>query len=283
MRVTATIDRPDAGSSAREHVRRCLIGLESFFAKFGDVTAQNTAIDHAITDANARVRRELHVELGTVRVVSWPEASKVEGTDYDVTEEPYDYSSSQYRAWGFLRLRRRPVQSIERVRIMLGPTNTVLTYPSEWIRLNKKPGQLSIVPTPGAGWSGMVLQNGQYFLPLLSHGMLSDNVPHVIAVDYTAGLGNALSYDEDADANYADLRHQCARLAAQELLVDFSNMVAPGIQSTSISEDGASESITYRRGNNVMFGDLIARIETDWERFKAEWRGTETGIAFTVL
>ncbi len=274
-----------ATADERTRVRRCLIGLDEYLAKIGDTAAQNAVIDDAVAYAQAKVRRELHVELGTVRIAAWPTSDMTQGAegDYDVTEEPYDYSASQYRSWGYLRLRRRPVQSIQRVRVMLGPDNPVLTYPADWIRLDKKPGQVRIVPTPGSGWSGMVLSNGMYYLPYLSAGWIMDNVPHVIAVDYTAGLGDAAGLGESADPNYVDLQRHLFRLAAGEVLFNLSNAVNPGIQSTSLSEDGASESVSYTRGGGTVFAAQIKEINDDWEAFKRTWSDTEVGIEFAVL
>lgn len=260
-------------------MRRCLAGLDEFVASaLGDAAAQDAAIDSAIADADARIRRELMIEMGTVRVASWPDDDMVLGTDYDVEEEPYDFTSAQFRRWGFVRLRRRPVQSVQRVRLMLGRHNTILTYPQQWIRINKRSGHLSIVPTPGAGWSGLVLQGGTYFIPYYSSGWMGDNIPQVIAVDYTAGLGGDYAKDE-----YADLRHQRARLAAAELLQYLAHAKHPGVQSISISEDGASESVSYTRGGKPMFQDFIDAVEAEWRQFKQSVEGTETGIGFTVL
>jgi len=272
-----------ASAEERAGVSHCLLGLSTHLALYGDATAQNAAIDEALADADARIERELQVTLGTVRVKSWPEAGLEKGDDYDVDEEPYDYHAEQFRRFGFLRLRRKPVISIERVRIMLGPENKILTYPSQWIRINHKLGHLSIVPTPGAGWQGIVMQSGYYLLPYISFGYIQDNLPQIIAVDYTAGLGDGASYGEHFDPQYGDLRHQRGRLAAAEILLDLSNSVAPGIGSKSISEDGASQSVSYTRGGTTLFGAQIDRINTDWETFKKSWFDSNVGLVFAVV
>ena len=261
--------------------RKGLLGLDSYLELFGDQDAQNAAIDEAIAAADARVMRELHLTLGTSVIKAWPDA----GAEYDVEEEPYDFHREQYRRYGFLQLRRKPVVSVERVRLMFGPSNTVITYPSEWVRLNKLAGHLSIVPTPGTAWQGLILQSGAYYLPYISGGTwLQDSVPQMIAVDYTAGLGDAGEAGADADPRFADLRHQRARLAAREVLMDLSNAVAPGISSKSISEDGASESVSYARASGKpLFGAQIDQIEADWLSFRKSWEGTMQGISFTVV
>lgn len=260
--------------------RRGLLGLDTQMQTFGDESAQNAAIDAAIAAADARVMRELHLTLNTQVIKSWPE----EGAVYDVEEEPYDYNRHQYRRYGYISLRRRPVISIERVRLMLGPDNAIVEYPDSWIRINRLSGQLSVVPTPGAGWTGLVLQNGAYYLPYLSGTVVEEHIPQMIAVDYTAGLGVGGELGEDADPKLADLRLQRARLAAREILFDLSNAIEPGISSKSISEDGASESISYARASGKeLFAAQIDRIEADWERFRRDWQDTAQGISFVVV
>lgn len=257
-------------------IRRGLAGLSEFMSRYGDESNQNQAIDEALDAADARMKREIHVTLKTLRVVSNPDPDAVAGIDYDVEEEPYDYHRSQYGQFGYLRLNRQPVISIQRVRMMFGRDNKLVEYPLQWIRLNKKAGQISIMPTPGFGWSGAVLQTGQYLLPQLTSGWIRDDVPQVLSVDYTAGLGDRLYGDDEM----ADLRMMRYRLAAQEVLKDLAPMVAGGGVSKSISEDGASESTSYGR---MAFSGTIDQIETDWKQFKQSWRDTQAGIRFVAV
>jgi len=267
----------------RDAVRGCLIGMEQYFALIGNEAAQIVALDNAIRAADARLQRELQVYLDTKVIKSWPSEDLIQGQDYDIEEEPYDLHRHEYAQYGFIRLRRRPVRSIERVRIMLGRENTVFTYPEQWIRVNAAVGHLSIVPTPGAGWQGMIMQSGAYYLPYLTSGWVRDNIPQLVAVDYTVGLGGAADFGEGSDPLLADLRLQRVRLAARELLLDLSNAVAPGLNSRSISADGLSQSVSYTRGPKPLFGAHIDQIEADWKRFKQTWRESDIGIMLTAV
>jgi len=259
-------------------VRDELIGLDAapYMTRLGTTeTAINQKLATSIAQARARVQRELHLTLDTTVIKSNPDA----GVQFDVEEEPYDYFTSDYRHFGWLKLRRRPVQSVERVRLMLGPQMTIFTYPREWIRVRHKQAHIQIVPTPGAAFQNLVMANGLYYLPYLSAAPIFNEYPQLIAVDYTAGIGDALASDE-----YADLALQIARLAAREVLLRLDNAVSPGVQSRSISEDGASESTSYARGQTkTLFGAHIDQIEADWERFKLMWQGHNTGPIFTVV
>jgi len=282
---SGTMTTTAALEEVRKLVGRNLLGLTQHLALYGDEEAQNAAIDAAVLFADATVELELNTKLGTKKIMSWPEDDKVEGVDYDILEEPYDFHRTDYIQWGYLKLRVHPVQSVQRLRLKLGEETTLITYPIQWIRIDKKSGNLSIVPTPGAGWGGMLLQSGQFFIPYLSMGWISDNIPQIIAIDYTAGLGGVSDYgSETFKPEYMNLAEQRARLAAKKILLDLSDSVEHGVSSQSISEDGITQSISYaRNGAMTLFGAKIQKIEQDWEEFKVYWHGRNTGIQFTVV
>lgn len=341
---------PDVELSPRAEVAMVrnngLLNLTRYMAYYGDATAQANVIAGKLRNVDARIQREILVTMKTQRIKCDPDVNMVLGRDYDIREESYDYYRTQYAAYGFMRTIRRPIVSVERVRLMFGPENTIVTYPATWIRIDHKSGQISIVPTPGAGWSGIVLQTGQYFLPYLSNGWCREAVPQIIAVDYTAGLGltaqaeyvtwtasigylvgdavvptvdnghwyrctvvsgtspyasgsseptwitdgttvvdNEVTWTdmgllEPAYSEFADLREQRYRLAAQSCMKDLANAVTDGGLSRSLGEDGVSESISFGR---MPFSGMIDQIDKDWEQFKANWTATEIGIQFTVV
>lgn len=323
-----------------------LLNLDRYMAYYGDADAQAAVIKGKLRNVDARMQRELLVTMKTQRIKADPESTFVLGRDYDIREDTYDYHRSQYAAFGWIRTRRRPIISVERVRLMMGPSNTVVTYPSAWIRVNHKSGHVSIVPTPGPGWSGIVLQTGQYFLPYLAGGWIRDSVPQIIAIDYTAGIGltaqaeyvewtartgyavddaavpseinghwyrcvgvsgtrpytsgdaeptwptdgttvvdNEITWQdmgllEPAYSDCADLREQRYRLAAQSVMKDLANGVGDGGMSRSLSEDGASESISF---GGTPFAGMIKLIDDDWANFRANWIATEIGIQMTTV
>lgn len=199
---------------------------------------------------------------------------------FDMTEDPYDFYASQYSSFGFLVLRRRPVQSVERVRLMYSAQNHIITYPASWIRVDRKMGRLSIVPTPGTGLEGLVMINGSYWLPTMAGLWLKDMMPQLIAVDYTVGLSDS----EIAGAHYKEHAHHITRLALRECLVELSDVYKAGMASESVSEDGLSETTQWTRsGGRLKYGDKIAQVDTDYQRFVKEHQHYDSPFLFTVV
>jgi len=249
----------------------------SFMAVMGNQSQQEEAIQNAINWSVSRAERELKSDLRKKVIKCYPAANLVKGVDYDVDEDPYDFFHTDYQSFGYMVLRHRPVQSIQKVDLRYGPAFEILTYPMDWIRCNRKFGRLSVLPTASAfGAIGpIVLASGYFFLPMML-GWVRDIVPQMICVDYTSGV-------DATDPEFAELRHQVARLATAEIFRIIGRAYKPGIGSYSVGEDGASESVSLTRGAGVLFQSEIALIEQDWARFVARWFESQMPIQFQVI
>lgn len=142
-------------------------------------------------------------------------------------EDPaYDFDPEMFQGeqWGFIATRNKPLVSVQSLKFIY-PANggNVTEFPTDWLRLDKKYGQIRIVPTAGSlaafASVAMFAYSGQRL------------IPHMVHVTYVAGINAARDYPELVDA--------VKKLAVLKLIEDGF----PG-QSGSISADGLSQSIS---------------------------------------
>jgi len=118
-----------------------------------------------------------------------------EGDLYDVTESPLPYYRGQFKGYNLPMwvLNRRPVVSIEQIRLQFGEEQVVLTSPEAWYRLDQRLGVISLMPI---GTQALIAaSSGAWFLPLLGQFHPFNAILQFTVVDYTAGW-----YDPDGDA-----------------------------------------------------------------------------------
>jgi hypothetical protein len=251
--------------------------------QFGNVMSDVT-LGNKISIGIARIERELKDFSLSPKVIkssivngiqradgTWavdPEPAAIAAAD--IFEDPYDYDVKDYVNWGFLILRRKPVISVERVRLIYPTGQEIISYPREWIKVYAKFGQIQIVPM--AGSFQPLIGQGSMYLPLMS-GSLQSNVPQLIHVDYTTGL--TTMPDDLKDAIY--------KMSALEILKIGGQGKAPGIAAMSTGADGLSESTTLTQSaNSQMFGPLIKQYEDDVKAFIKSYTETNRGIDFRV-
>lgn len=128
--------------------------------------------------------------------------------------------------WGMIAVRNKPIISIQRYRFAYPAVDGMaFDVPLEWLRPDKKYGQISVVPASyslSVPLSGIVMQ-------ALSAGR---TVPLMLQVTYTAGL-------ENAQRDYPELVDVVKKLAILKCIED---RFVP--QSGSISADGLSQSMS---------------------------------------
>ena len=188
-----------------------------------------------ILAAEAEIARTLRVELVPTAFFPLPptdeQIAALNGMPWK--EDPaYDYDPKMFGSdrWGFLSARHYPIISVSKLRYAYPtPSNTVYDIPIEWLKLDKKYGQVRIVPTANGS---MVLLNS-YLLQLLGAG---SNIPHMLQMYYVAGLVNAA-------ADFPDLLDAIKKMAVLKIIEDG---FLP--QSGSISADGLSESMSTDMG-----------------------------------
>jgi hypothetical protein len=142
-------------------------------------------------------------------------------------EDPaYDFDPEMFQGeqWGFIATRNKPIVSVQSLKFIYPAAGgNVTEFPTDWLRMDKKYGQIRIVPTAGSiaafASVAMFAFSGQRL------------IPHMVHLTYVAGINAARDYPELIDA--------VKKLAVLKLIEDGF----PG-QSGSISADGLSQSIS---------------------------------------
>lgn len=162
------------------------------------------------------------------------------GQPWDV-DPGYDLEPGNFMGdrWGLIVTRQKPVQSIIALRYVYpSPHTTIVDVPKDWIRADKRMGQIQIVPT-GTSYTTML---GAIWLSSVTNGR---QLPFTIQLDYVAGI-------KDIHKEYPDLIDAIKKMAALKLVED---AFLP--QSGSISADGLSQSSSV---DTSKYHDSIDRI-----------------------
>lgn len=161
--------------------------------------------------------------------------------------ERHDFRIDQWRRWSYIRVRRRPCTAVTRLDVKYG-SDTVFTFPLDWVRLEGPWGQIHLFPSLGTFASPPELDNAYTLAPIL----LSNRwAPHLFEVEYNGGLSEL---DDD-------LTHAIGMMAAVNLFAQLGDIVlGAGIASLSLSLDGLSQSIGTTA--SAMFNAYSARFET---------------------
>lgn len=142
-------------------------------------------------------------------------------------EDPaYDFDPEMFQGeqWGFIATRNKPIVSVQSLKFIYPAAGGNTTeFPTDWLRLDKKYGQVRIVPTAGSLAAFASVAMFQFSGQRL--------IPHMVHLTYVAGINAARDYPELVDA--------VKKLAVLKLIEDGF----PG-QSGSISADGLSQSIS---------------------------------------
>lgn len=154
----------------------------------------------------------------------------------------YDYQPNDFQfndKWGMIKLRNKPLVSVSRVRFAYpGGVTAHYDLPLDWIRSDKKYGQIQFVPSSTA-----------FAAPLNAFVMqaigMGRTIPLAIQITYVAGLANAA-------ADYPELVDVVMKKAAIKILED---AFLP--QSGSVSADGLSQSVSVDMDK---YHDAIDRI-----------------------
>jgi hypothetical protein len=164
------------------------------------------------------------------------DALEAAGTRY-ITISGFDYDPAMFSGerWGLCRLPYRPIQSVQSVIISFpAPFLQNYTVPGEWIRIDRKNGDLNLVPTTSAATTPV----GAFALVAMAGSI---TYPQAIQIRYTCGLTNANGQVATHLAQeWDDLVDVVKRIAIAKI---FKMMMLP--QSASISADGLSQSNSF--------------------------------------
>jgi hypothetical protein len=199
--------------------------------------------------------------------------TKIHVTPYEIPDEPHDYYVTDYDRFAFFQLYEYPILNVSSISAIYPTGQTILLFPSTWIKINYKVGQLNLVPTAGSLSQVLIGQGGSY-LPLLN-GALSW-LPQLFHVTYTAGFDTGKIPDAVNDA--IGLRAGIHVMSAAG-----STVIESGIQSKSTSIDGLSQSAAAMVGQ---FGPYSGRIN-EYQKRLDDLLDTITqeykGVRLTVL
>lgn len=211
-------------------------------ASFGPLAnVSDRVILDSLRVAEAEVRRALKVPLEPTTFFPYePSAEEIAALDGMPWEEDpgYDYDAGFFWGdkWGFIVANAKPLISVEYVRFGY-PTerNVFYTIPESWHRLDKKAGQVRLVPIGDT----MTAPLNVFVMQVMGGGR---SVPYMLQMKYVAGL-------KDAATNWPDLLDVIKKKAVLSII---KSIFSP--QSGSISADGLSQSMTVDIGK---YGDFI--------------------------
>lgn len=192
----------------------------------------------------------------------------------DLAEPAYDYPQDHwaYERHGYLKLRNRPIRSIERVVFTWAGAFPIWTVPAEWIQWDARAGSLNVVPTSGPNFTAMHFN--AFLLQLLGGNR---GLPHAIVVDYTVGFT-----PEELDWAHQDLLNGVRLLTLLLLGGIVSTIASGGGMSQALSIDGLSHSRGYGGKYGAYSGAMQLAIEQE-RQIRDSWRAKERGLAMAIV
>lgn len=186
-----------------------------------------------LLSSEREIARRLRVHLEPTKIVPddapQSELDALDDAGVKWAQEPaYDYSTDFFIGdrWGYIMAQNKPIISVESL-VFVYPSamNSVFTIPPEWIRMDRRAGQIRLVPATQAFAAPL----GAFLMQALSGGRM---IPFMIQLRYTAGLKNVIS-------EWPDLVDVIKKKAVAGMI---SDAFLP--QSGSISADGLSQSLS---------------------------------------
>lgn len=228
------------------------------FLKSIDIAADTETIETYILEAEDSAERDAALKLKKTVIKTLPESSLVLGEDYDEAGDSQDFYLTQTTEWLMVRTLWRPIITVERFRFVIGAGSsppTMIDFPQEWLRVDRRGGTIEVFPSPQSAVSSIYVYlmsgggGGGLIMPFLQH---FDRVPGMIAVDYTTGF----------DPLPQTIKHFVARRAAINALINTPYREG-GYTSESISQEGLSQSRSFAKSR------LDELREADKENLKA--------------
>ena len=205
-----------------------------------------------ILEEQAVLETELKLKLFQTRIVSRPvdaglirSTSNTEG-DYDVVDDPYDLLRIQWQGPGEIKLRWRPVLSVERVALRFGTQapNVWREFDGGMINHRSRLGIIHVMSIFTRGSSS----TQPIVLPHFNMAFINGGtVPGVLAIDYTAGMVprnfNVMTDNIDDAAPDFPIRALVKLIRLRAAASVLSKVVdALGAGGGSIAMEGLSES-----------------------------------------
>lgn len=200
---------------------------------------------------------------------TWTAAAYVKFAIPIVPEVGYPYYQATADEYFVTTFRERPVQSVQRFRIMYNGQQLIFTIPASWFSLDGRSGRFWLLPFYGqAAIVGM--QTGLALYTIFEQGY----VPNILFFDYQAGLPDGWQYGHE----WADIHLVLSEYCALQVLNDISQTIGAGQASKSVSGVGISQSTAFDR-----FLSRKKELSDSVEVFKSLWVGQETPFMFSVV
>jgi hypothetical protein len=199
--------------------------------------------------AEAEIARQLKVYLEPTKLFPIPptdaQIAALAGMPWD--EEPgYDYDSSFFQGnrWGYLVLRHRPLISVDFMQFAYpAPTQAFYDIPASWMRLDKKPAHINLVPAAGSFTAPL----SAFMLQAIGGG---SRIPFMFQVQYTSGLTAVKT-----DPRWADLLNLIYKKAAMLVVENHRDMINETLFGAKGSNAGIYTSIHGLQ--NTIAGGLV--------------------------
>lgn len=209
------------------------------------------------------LERKLKVPLDITEIFSDEptpeELTALAGKPYKV-EPGYDFEPNFFsvQKMGFLNLRVCPVVSITSIKLIHPSISPLgMDIPISWLRVDKKYGQLHVLPNGVMAITQFISLGAQDFGMRFGVGY---TVPYMIRVHYSAGI-------DVAGGNYPEVESLIMQMASLQAI---KQAFLP--QSGSISADGLSESAS------IDTSKFAAGIDDDIAHLKQSLTGITWGV-----
>ena len=255
-------------------IKSHLVGLDNWLeaASRSKANYDDRRIETAIPQMIRRFERDTQFRINPIQVCMNDDGAFPAPTGFTkLVESPLAFYQSLGPEYLVTTLRARPVNLVQRIRVMLSPSETVVELPAEWYRWDTKAGRVWVVPSSGAS----VISSVTYAYSVLQFGMGSkDHLPNGLAIDYQAGL----PVDWADSVEWSDLRYVLEQFCARRVLDDISHVYSPGQDSKNISADGLGLSRNYTR-----FQDRKAELDANIAEFKETFTAQETPVLLSTV
>jgi hypothetical protein len=213
-------------------------------------------IDHWISKSAEWLQHELQIYIKPTRIT-----------------ESHDYYIQEYMQFCYINLYQFPVVEVESLKASYAGQD-IMTFPTDWVKVYKKSGQLQLVPTTGSLSQILLGQGSGVLLPLIT-GRLS-SMPHLFEVTYTAGFAEG-----DLPDDIGDMICMKACIGILNILGDI--LLGAGIASQSVSIDGLSQSInTTQSAENSAYSARIRQYERQIKADLPTLKNFYKGLRLTV-
>lgn len=190
-----------------------------------------------------------------------------------IKNERSDYIPRQANQYFYTYLSRRPVLSVEQVRLHV-PGGQPVIFPEPWVELRPLEGVVEVVPQTAIAIAPSVAYTPYYSQLFLT--ATKRRLPNAIEVDYTAGFAPG-----HIPGDILDL---CAKQAAIGPLRTAGNLLlGPGIAGQAIGIDGLSQSVSLTKQGNGAFAAMVMDYQNDIQALVQTIRSRYQGINMRVV